>query len=83
MSRKLNFLPLLFLFLVLTLAVSEATQKEFPDTPAGRRAREIVALLNGTYSRSAEDYIQNDYAPGFRDAFPLAHSPMRSSKCMA
>ena len=64
--------PIFFILLCLIFTVSEAAPKEFPDTHAGRRAMEIVSLLNGTFSRSAADYIQNDYAPGFRDAFPLA-----------
>ncbi|MCJ7680510.1 MAG: beta-lactamase family protein, partial [Candidatus Aminicenantes bacterium] len=59
---------LLFLFPVILSAVPV----EFPDTPAGKRAAEILALLNGTFSRPAEDYIQNDYAPAFRDSFPMA-----------
>lgn len=74
MKIKLNFIHLLITFVLLNLimTVSEAAATEFPDTPAGRRAMEIVALLNGTFSRPAEEYIQSDYAPGFRDAFPLA-----------
>jgi len=63
----LSAVCLLFLSMVLT-----ASPVEFPATPAGIRAAEILSLLNGTFSRSAEDYIQNDYAPTFRDAFPLA-----------
>jgi D-alanyl-D-alanine carboxypeptidase len=45
---------------------------DFPDTPAGSRAKEFVTLLNGESSRPAEEFIQNDYTPGFRDAFPTA-----------
>jgi D-alanyl-D-alanine carboxypeptidase len=74
MKNKLISFSLLvfFILLNLTMTVSEAAPLEFPGTPAGKRAMEIVSLLNGTFSRSAEDYIQNDYAPSFRDAFPLA-----------
>jgi CubicO group peptidase (beta-lactamase class C family) len=54
-----------------SLAQSDV-QTGFPDTPAGKRAGEVLALLNGTFPRTAEDYIQNDYTPGFRDSFPLA-----------
>ena len=53
------------------LLAAEALPLEFPDNPAGLRAKEIVSLLNGEFPRSAEEYIQNDYAPGFRDAFPI------------
>jgi len=74
MKNKPNSFSFLvfFVLLNLTMTVSEAAPMEFLDTPAGKRAMEIVALLNGTFSRTAEDYIQNDYAPDFRDAFPLA-----------
>jgi hypothetical protein len=74
MTNKLYFFLFLILFFLLNLTMTglEAEPMEFPDTPAGKRAIEIVALLNGTFSRPAEDYIQNDYAPSFRDAFPLA-----------
>jgi CubicO group peptidase (beta-lactamase class C family) len=45
---------------------------DFPETPAGMRAKEITELLNGTSSLVLDDYIQNQYAAGFRDAFPIA-----------
>jgi len=45
---------------------------DFPQTPAGKRANEIVELINGTSSYELDDYIQNQYAPSFRDAFPIA-----------
>jgi CubicO group peptidase (beta-lactamase class C family) len=74
MTNKLNFFLLLVLFVLLNLAMTglEVEPVEFPDTPAGHRAKELVSLLNGEYSRPAEEYIQNDYAPAFRDAFPMA-----------
>ena len=46
--------------------------QELPKTPAGKRAKEVVELLNGTSSYKLEDYIKNQYAPIFRDAFPVA-----------
>jgi CubicO group peptidase (beta-lactamase class C family) len=45
---------------------------DFPGTPAGDRAKEILELLNGTSSHSPEDYVKNNYTPNFRDAFPMA-----------
>ena len=59
------------LMLCVSLAQSDV-QAGFPETHAGKRAGEVLALLNGTFPRTAEDYIQNDYTPGFRDSFPLA-----------
>jgi CubicO group peptidase (beta-lactamase class C family) len=32
----------------------------------------VIALLNDVSSFDLDDYIQNQYAPGFRDAFPIA-----------
>ena len=74
MTNRLYFFQLLVLFILLNLTMTglEVEPMEFPDTPAGHRAKEFVSFLNGEFSRPAEDYIQNDYAPGFRDAFPMA-----------
>jgi len=47
-----------------------STSAEFPNTPAGNRAKEIFELLNGTSSYELDGYIKNQYAPSFRDAFP-------------
>lgn len=40
-------------------------------SPAGRRVADLVAFINGVRTGFAE-YIQSEYAPGFRDRFPLA-----------
>ena len=45
---------------------------ELPGTPAGVRAGELIALLNGTSSLDIDDFIESQYSPGFRDAFPIA-----------
>ncbi len=73
MKNSLNALsfPVLFFLLLLSITFSSGEQLDFPDTFAGKRAMEIVALMNRNFSQSAEEYIQNEYAPGFRDAFPL------------
>ena len=69
-QNNLSF-RILIILLGLSLTVS-AAPVEFPDTPAGHRAGEFVSLLNGEFSRPAEEFIQNDYTPAFRDAFPMA-----------
>ena len=46
--------------------------QHLPKTPAGKRAREIVDLLNNSSSYELDDYIQNQYSPGFRDGFGIA-----------
>jgi len=58
--------------LCIVLYAMQISAQELPETPAGRRAKEVVEFLNGTSSLDLEDYIQNQYTPGFRDAFPLA-----------
>ena len=58
-------------FVFLLFAVNCIGQ-DLPKTAAGTRAQEIVEILNGSSSYELEDYIHNQYAPGFRDAFPIA-----------
>lgn len=55
-----------FLFVINCLA------QDLPTTPVGTRAQEVIELLNGNSSYKLEDYINNQYAPVFRDAFPVA-----------
>ncbi len=58
--------------LVCMFLISNCFARELPETPAGRRAQEVVELLNDTSSYELENYIETQYAPGFKDAFPLA-----------
>lgn len=58
--------------LVLILFAIQAFAGGLPETQAGKRAAEMIALLNGTSSLDLDEYIENQYAPQFRDAFPLA-----------
>ena len=62
----------LFLLLFVLAPVFAYASLDFPQTPAGDRAKEIFELLNGTSSHSPEDYVKNNYTPNFRDAFPMA-----------
>ena len=62
----------LFLLLFVLVPFSLYASVDFPETPAGGRAKEVLDLLNGSSSHSPEDYVKNDYAPSFRDAFPMA-----------
>lgn len=67
MNKIIFSISLIFLFLAINCFA-----QDLPKTPAGMRAKEIVELLNGTSSYEPEDHINNQYAPGFRDAFPIA-----------
>jgi len=66
---KKAILSIIFVF---SLLVIDCFAQDLPKTPAGTRAQEVVELLNGTSSYKVEDYIKNQYAPGFRDAYPAA-----------
>ncbi len=59
------------LFFVLLAFLTICYAQNFPNTPAGKRAKELVELLNGTGSHNLDDYIQNHFAPQLRDAFPI------------
>ena len=58
--------------LVFSLLAINCFAQDLPSTPAGKRVKEVVELLNGTSSYELEDYVNNQYAPDFRDAFPVA-----------
>ncbi|MBN2184853.1 MAG: beta-lactamase family protein [Candidatus Krumholzibacteriota bacterium] len=66
------------------LSAVQASAGELPETQPGRRAGEMIALLNGESSLDLDDYIKNQYSPGFRDAFPIAShkSMIRSTQAM-
>jgi len=59
------------LLLILLFSVT-CNAQNLPDTHAGKRAAEVIDLLNGTSKFLAEDYIKNQYTPDFREAFPIA-----------
>ena len=66
MKKYLFPISLIFMFLSINCVA-----QDLPKTPAGQRVKEVVGLLNGTSSYELVDYISNQYAPEFRDAFPI------------
>jgi len=42
-----------------------------PDTPAARRAADMLKISVDGDDSTTRDYIENGFAPGFRDAFPI------------
>ena len=58
---------ILFLF----SSVAIYAQSTFPDTPAGKRAREVLELINKGDVKAGEEFIANNYAEGFKNAFPM------------
>ncbi|MCK4820952.1 hypothetical protein KA005_34625, partial [bacterium] len=62
----------LTLFFVVLFLVINCYAQDLPKTPVGIRAKEVVELMNSTSSYEPEDYIKSQYAPDFRDAYPIA-----------
>ena len=54
---------------IIFLAINCVAQ-DLPQTPAGQRVKEVVDLLNGNSAYELGEYINNQYTPEFRDAFP-------------
>jgi CubicO group peptidase (beta-lactamase class C family) len=52
-------------------AVGNPTAAELPDTPAGRRAAEELRILNEGDDGATRAHVEKNFAPGFRDAFPI------------
>jgi len=74
-TRSSSFVTALFLSVVFVIFSSVSvmsTTVQFPETPAGERARQIVGLLNLGDKEKSKDYITNNYTPDFKDAFPMA-----------
>ena len=61
-----------FLFVGMLLTGSIFSAVDFPETPAGKRAREVFDLINNESSYDMEDYMKQNYTPGFLKNFPLA-----------
>ena len=49
----------------------DAAQLDLPDTPAGRRATEMIRLSVEGDDATTRAYVETSYAPRFRDAFPI------------
>jgi hypothetical protein len=52
-------------------APATAAGLELPDTPAGRRAAEIIRLSAEGDDAGTRSYVEANFAPRFRDAFPI------------
>ena len=73
MNRRIRWsIVLYWLFLFFHSTILSSKPVEFPSTPAGTRLHEIVGLFNTANEQEARGYISNNYAPTFRDAFPMA-----------
>ncbi len=69
-SAKFFFIATLFL-LSSAWAVILTTQATFPDTAAGRRGAEILALIQSGTDEQVVKYVIENYSPAFREAFPM------------
>ena len=60
-------IPLLFSHPVL----GQTSASVLPDTPAGRRATELLRLTVDGDEASIRAFLEGSVAPRFRDAFPI------------
>lgn len=58
--------------LILSFLAINCLAQDLPDTHAAERAKEVIDLLNDTSPYELDDYIANQFAPKFRDAFPIS-----------
>ena len=72
MKKLTGFLALAALVLLWTAAAELLpAQTALPDTPAGKRANEILELVRSGTDEQAVKYVIDNYAPAFREAFPM------------
>ena len=74
-KRKYQFFISLPLISTLLLVVSfplSAAGLEYPDTPAGKRLKEIVTLLNEGSRQKWKDYIEKSFTQKFTEIAPMA-----------
>lgn len=70
--KNLNFAYLFVLFfVVIGNNPAQESSIDFPNTPVGKRAKEVVELINSGDSLKVEKYVNNDYAQDLRDALPI------------
>lgn len=67
-KKKMSVISCMFL-LITSAAV--LAQSSFPDTPAGKRAQEVLELINKGDAETREEFITKNYTQGFINAFPM------------
>ena len=70
-KKEISLLSICLLIFFMLLATKIWSSVNFPETPAGKRVKEIVALINLGDDKKAEQYVNDNYALNFRDAFPM------------
>jgi hypothetical protein len=84
-KRKYQILISLPLILTLLVVVSfplSAAGLEYPDTPAGKRLKEIVTLLNEGSRQKWKDYMEKNYTQKFIKIAPITrHLQVFSQIC--
>ena len=81
-AAALSFVVLAEAGFAQTSSASTDARLELPDTPAGRRAAEMIRLSAEGDDAATRAYIAESFAPRFRDAFPIddhvrIHAQMR------
>lgn len=68
-AASINALACFLLISLLSATLTEPVGSQ--ENPAERRAREVVELINGGDEAAIREYIEESFAPSFRDAFPM------------
>ena len=76
--RQLLYLNMLGMAFVLSLNAAP----DFPDTPAGKRAKEVFDLLNGVHAQSPKDYAMENFAQAFKESIPAPGNGLQQIKNM-
>ncbi len=68
-------LCMVFSFLLIGSAslLAETNDVKFPDTPAGKRAEEVIRLLNNGTRQVVRQYILQQFTPEFLKMAPMEH----------
>lgn len=77
-----RFITLLWLILLVGALPLLSAVKEIPETPAGKRAREIIDLVNQGSRQKLQDYIAGNFTQEFLDAASMEeHLAVYSETC--
>lgn len=71
MKRK-HYSPCVFFTLILAAALTASAALDIPKTPAGKRAAEIIGLINGQSPLTPAEYVKANYTQSFKDRIPAS-----------
>lgn len=69
--QSIHLISSLLLLVLPVFSQIHDTSKPIPDTPSGRRIPELIRVINTGDRDAAHAYINEHFAPSFRDTFPM------------